>query len=248
MKRVFFFLTILAVFILPQAVFAVVNANANMGDMVNSYKGAQNLEQRLERLQDLGKSMIEKRLQDLQHAEDLLNQATHISQATKDELATVINDNQSKLTELEGDIAVEDDITACKDLVHAIIQDYRVYIVVLPQIHGMAVADKLSGFADKLDELKAKAQEKTNELKNDGKNVETIETLITEAGSAITAARTDIDEAQAKFESMSIPEWEQSITLRQQGRQELVSARQNLNNARQSLMNAVNAIKTLASE
>lgn len=245
-KRFLIILTVVAA--LPLFALAQDNAtpdNTNSKRLTNEYRAARTNETRLTALRELGESMIDRRLTALSKAKGLLEGATRISETTRTSLLAVITDNSSRLADLKTDIQVETDLTVLKTLVQSIVVDYRIYVVVLPQTHGLATADRLGYFGEKVSSLADRVQQKTDELAAEGKDVSEITPLITQAQTKIAEANTDNDQAEAKFAAMKVEDPNGAKTLAQEGKTELQSARTNLQGAWSLLKDAVNAIKGL---
>lgn len=198
------------------------------------------------KLQELGASMIDKRVALITKYDTGLSQTKYISDTILSQVRGELSRVQGELEALKTKIAGEEDIATLKADVKSVITNYRIYSVFLPQSAGIVASDRLRTLQAKLNELKAKISSKADELEAAGKDVTEIRSLLTTAAEQLSAAEGHVSIAESKFASMTIADPEAASALKLQGKAELISARQSFSEARTNLKAAVTKIKELA--
>ncbi|MBU4332328.1 hypothetical protein KKD19_04585 [Patescibacteria group bacterium] len=246
MRKKIIFLVLVFGF-LPMVSLAVMQTSFTLdqGQNLKEYREAKTSEQRVQKLQDIGENMIGRRISVIELAKNRFTTAQRISQAIKDKISLVLDDNVTNLNALKEDILAGDDLEGLKTKVKSIVTGYRVFVVVIPQSRGLVVADRLGGFKEKLVELKDKIQARAGELGGDEADTSGVEALIEQAGSKITEAEASLAMAEEKFSSMQVSDASGAKDLKSAGKQALVRARESLRAAKNDLREAAQALKEL---
>lgn len=224
---------------------ANINSLTNKDDIINEYKNGNNNEMRVQALQRLGTTMIDKRINALSKGQTLLAEAVYIDDETKETLNEQLRDNINNLTQLKASIEQQTELQALKDEVHSIINEYRIYLVIIPQVHGLAVIHKEETLISKLKTLQETTEATLAELVTAGYSTDEIQLVVDEATTNISNAESHITLAKSYFERMSIDDWQTSQTQKQDGHQEIVTIRKQLRSAKQNFHQAAVAIKKL---
>lgn len=243
-KKIIAFIFLLG--FMPMVTLAAVNVDSlGQGQGLKEYREARNTTEKIQKLQDVAKLMIERRVLAMEAAKNRLSTAKKISQETKDAVTKTLDDSITKINALEEEILATNDLAALKTKVKSIVTDFRIYVVILPQSHGLMAADRLQAYEQKLDELKAKTQTKVSELKDSGKDVASLESLLEQATAKLNETKTSIETAEAKFSSMQVSDVAGARTLKLEGKEALVLARDTLRRVRDDLQNVIKGIKDL---
>ena len=97
-------------------------------------------EKKVEMLKNYGLKLIDRRLQDLSKAEEILAGTIRLSEENRAEIQNNLETCFNGLTALRLDIENASDIDTLKTLIQSIFYDYRVYIVELPKNRGLLSA------------------------------------------------------------------------------------------------------------
>lgn len=195
----------------------------------------------IEILKTLGENMIQRRLNALSYAQNLLAQARLVAEDVKEEVGEMLEQDEAGLSKLKDEIESETSLDALKNKVQSIINDFRIYIVELPKAHGLAVVSHYRSMSDKLDGLADKISEFAGEADVD---VSEIDKLVDEAKKVLSSAENNLDEAENKFNEMDIQWPTRATTLNLEGRGKIIDAKGELNEAFAKLKQAAAEIKS----
>jgi len=246
-KNNFSLLILIVLIIVPLAGLAETNINSltNKDDIINEYKNGNNNEVRVRALQRLGTTMIDKRVNALSRGQTLLTEAIYVDDETKETLNEQLRENINNLTQLKASIEQQTQLQELKDEVHSIINKYRIYLVIIPQVHGLAVINKEETLISKLKIAQDTTEATLAELVDASYSTDKIQFLADEVVTNITNAESHITLAKSFFERMTIEDWEGAIDLKQDGHAEIVTIRKELRSAKQNFHQAAVAIKKL---
>ncbi|HEV2343823.1 MAG TPA: hypothetical protein VGS97_07010 [Actinocrinis sp.] len=107
----------------------------------------------LKAAQTLTTSRIDGRLETLRALSMVVNNATHLSTADRSTLGSLINSDISGLTSLRSKVAAESTVAAVRADATAMVDDYRVYMLVVPKVHLTNVFDIESAAATALQKV-----------------------------------------------------------------------------------------------
>lgn len=229
----------------PDAAMQHVTPSATRTAGENAYRIATSTAARITALQQLGTLLATNRTTDLTKAMTTLQSMQRLSTDTRTQLVAQVQTNISDLTALQEKIAGDTDLETIKTDVRSIITAYRVYIVVLPQVRGLAVVDRLQSFTQTLTTLQTRIQTKTTELKSAGNDTSAIQSNIDQAAAKMTEAQAAITRAETSFTDMQVDDPTGSTTLKATGQAQLQIARQDLRQARESLVKAITLLKSM---
>lgn len=196
-------------------------------------------------LKTLGKNMIQRRINALTYAKDLLDKARLVADDVKRVLGDELDDTISSLKALKDDIDEEESLGPLKQKVNSIITNYRVYLVQLPKAHGLAVVSHYRTMSVKLDEIIEKLNDKVDEL---GYGSEDLDALINEAKELISSASLNLNRAEDKLDSMDIDWPSQAATLNLEAREHILSAKADLQDAFAKLKEAIAEVTSAQDE
>ena len=110
------------------------------------------------RLKTRANTEIDRRLNALSILLDKVNNVKKVADAQKAILVSNVQNQVSLLTNLKTKIAADTDSTTLKADVKTITQSYRIYALVLPQVHLLTASDSISTTADSLSTLLSRLQ------------------------------------------------------------------------------------------
>jgi hypothetical protein len=142
------------------------------------------------RLRERADKEIDRRIESLNKLAEKIEDAKRISSSQKSSLNSTIQGQITLLNNLNIKINSDDtNTTTLKSDVQSITKAYRIYALVLPQIHIIAAAEKLASTTDLLAALSAKLQLRINAAETAGKNVANLKTLIADMNAKIADAK-----------------------------------------------------------
>lgn len=202
---------------------------------------------KLEMLQKYGLKLIDRRLQDLAKAEEILTGTERLSEENRAEIQNNLDICSSGLTALIAEIQAADDIETLKTLIESIFYDYRVYLVELPQDRGLRAAGWAEYvLAEHSTKVIDKIEAAIEKYKNAGKDTSTVEALLVELQAKIAEIQGYIDSAQENFRAMEPAE---DVTPAQAyleaGLADLQSAKDAVDEAHQIIQNIIAEFKKL---
>jgi len=214
-------------------------------EALRQYRRAASSEKKMEGLIILGQKMIEKRVADLEKVQARLQAVERISEETKTELLNRVAQNTTDLQAFEIEIEDIEDLEVMKEKVRSIVFNYRIYLVFIPQIRGLAVVDRLKYFAEKIVEVKEKMEEELAALEEEGKDVSAIWDLVESAEEQLAEGLGFAQKAEDKFAGMKVGDVETAQDPKIEARKDLASGRSFLREALQSLRQAWQEIRKL---
>ncbi|MDD4995347.1 MAG: hypothetical protein PHW53_02705 [Patescibacteria group bacterium] len=193
---------------------------------------------KLDSWRTLGLNMIENRLSVLSTADTLLSQAALVSDRVKADLSTEIQNNEASLSALKDEISAETALDAMKQKVASIVEQYRIYIVVLPKTYGFATASRFRSLEAKVDVLADKIEEESVDDSSEAKS------LIEQARNLLVLAEQKIDLAEQKYSAMSVENYLQAAALNFEARAYLIEVKGYLHDALAKVKQAVDILKS----
>jgi len=137
-------------------------------------------------------SAIERRLDALGRLQGTVSSNTYLTAAHRSTLLGEIGAEVSGLTALRAKIAGDADRTTLVADCRSIVNDYRVYLLMLPKVHLMIAADAAVAIGEKLDDLASRLQTDINKAKAAGKDTSDaqrdLDAMIAAASAGKTAA------------------------------------------------------------
>src|SRR3989338_2640459 len=145
---------------------------------------------RLEALRTKAVKEIDRRLEFLNTALNKTTNAKKLAEANKTSLITLIQKDITDMLNLKGKIAADTDIATLRTDVALIVKDYRVYALLRPQVELIAAGDSVLYWADKLNEVALKLNEKIQKGKTEGRNTSGLQTAYNELTAKTAVAKT----------------------------------------------------------
>ena len=192
-------------------------------------------------LKQAGAAAIQRRLTWLGTLQNRVDSATHLAAGDRSSLDSLLSHDVTGLTALGATIAADTDMTTLRNDVHRIADDYRVYVLVTPQVHLTIAADRVDAIAALFTPIENKLQAAVHTAKAKGKDV--------------TAAQAALDDLKAKVAGADaavshVPS--QVLVLTPEGypanRSTLLAARASLQTARGDLSAARSDITTVLND
>ncbi len=145
---------------------------------------------RLATVKSRGDAEISRRLTSLNTLVAKINSTVKLSAADKATLTNEVTAEISSLTALKAKLDAETSLSAAFLDAKSIVADYRIYALVVPQIALLRTADEQQTVEAKLTAVATKLQTRIQEAQTAGKNVSSLQTLLSDMQSKVQAAQT----------------------------------------------------------
>lgn len=193
--------TIIALSITTSAILvSAVPVLAQTATTTRGEKQAQHQEQNLKRIKDRANQEIDRRIQGLNKLIARLQDMRRVSDSDKNALTATVQAQISALNALKLKINADTDSATLRTDVQSITKAYRIYALVIPQGHIMAMADRINTIADTLSLLESKLESRVAPAKTAGKDVTAMQTALADMKQKIADAKT---QAQAAISEVS---------------------------------------------
>ena len=158
-------------------------------------KVAKNTDARVTDLKSRADTEITRRTTSLNTLFAKINGLKKLSDADKTTYTTNSQNEINSLNTLKTKIDADTDLATLKTDVQSIVQDYRVYLVYMPQIRILSSADTMDVTADLLTTEAGQLQTAINNAASGGHDVTALNTLLSDMNAKITDAKTQYQNA-----------------------------------------------------
>ncbi len=136
---------------------------------------------------------IDTRLESLSEAQARLDASSFVNEDHLRELTGIIDSTESGLTGLRSEIDAATDRAEIRRLCLLIGPEYRVYLVVIPQVHLTAATDRINAAGEKVEELEERFYDAVEKAREAGIDVSEAVNLAEEAMAQFDAASDGVD-------------------------------------------------------
>jgi NADH dehydrogenase/NADH:ubiquinone oxidoreductase subunit G len=178
---------------------------------------------------------IERRVTSLNNLITRIQSMKKITDSQKASFVTQIQTQITNLNNLKVKIDADTDLAVLKEDKQSILTEYRVYMLFIPKLRIIAAADRILEISDDITSLLTKVQTVINTAQQNGRDVTTINSIISEIQTQITDAKT---QAQNAIDTVS------SLTPDLGDKNIVASNTSALKSAREMLRGAVQDINT----
>lgn len=142
--------------------------------------------------------MINGRINSLNNLLTKIQSTKNISDADKAMIASTTQNEIATMTALKSKIDADTSTTTIRADLKSITADYRVYALVEPQIRILAAADKINQISSLMTATESKLQTRITALQSAGKDVTSLNSMISDMTAKITDAGTQASAAVSK--------------------------------------------------
>ncbi len=164
------------------------NPSNGVGKNTNGLDQSQQT-QHLDSIHSRGSQEITRRITYLNNLLTQINNANHITVADKSALISIINNEISGLTALKATLASESSLSNAKADVQTMINEYRVFALIIPQVRMVIYADNQQTNQAKLTTLAGKLQLRLNDAKKAGTDITALQADLVDMNAKIAAAQ-----------------------------------------------------------
>jgi hypothetical protein len=142
------------------------NPTTSTSNSTEATKQAEADQAQLQLIITKGTAEIDRRLTTLSTLDTKINSSTKISSADKTSLTSEVNNEVSGLTALKTNLAATTTVALARSYAQSIINDYRVYALVVPQVNILKTADDQQLVEAKLNTLETSLATRINSSTN----------------------------------------------------------------------------------
>lgn len=186
-----------------------------------------------------GDQEISRRLTTLNTLNGKINDAIRLTASDKSALQSQINAEISGLTALKTKLDADTDLATTRADAQSIVNEYRVYVLIVPKVAIIRYADSIAQTNAKLSTLAGKLQTRITDAKNAGKDVSGLQSQLDQMNQDIIAANTTASTIESKVVGLQPTDYNSDHTI-------LSGDRDQLNAAHQQNLSALNLAKQIA--
>lgn len=190
-----------------------------------------------------GTTEIERRLSNLTAALTKLSGTAKLTAADKTALTNQINAEISSLTALKSKLTADADLTTARADVKSIVNDYRVYVLLLPKTRMVASADRFSQVETQLTSLAAKLQAKVDADKTAGQDVSAMQKSLDDLKAKVADAQQKSTSVIAPLLALQPTDYNQNHTVLVNYRSSLQTAHTDVMAARDDAKSVIQSLK-----
>ncbi len=185
-----------------------------------------------------GDKELDKRVDSLTKLSERVGEMKRLTDAQKTAIRTEIQGVITNLTTLKAKIDAEaiTGTTSLKADLQSITMNYRVYALVMPQIHILAALDRIGSLTDALAILGSKIEGRINEAKNAGKDVTVISKSLEDFRAKLTDENSEAQIALNLITPLAPDNGDKTIMAK--NKKALMDARASVKKAHQDIVDA----------
>jgi hypothetical protein len=196
----------------------------------------------LSNLQTRGAAEIDRRITNLSNALTKLTASTKLTPADKTALQGQINTELTGLAALKGKLAADTDVATAHVDVQAIVNDYRVYVLMLPKTRLIATIDRFIDVEDKLTSIDSTLQTKVNADRAAGKDTASMQASLDDLKSKIADATSKTDGMTAQLLALVPTDYNADHAILLTFHQSLIAAQTDVKTARDDATSVASAL------
>lgn len=150
---------------------------------------AANQAERMAQIKEKAVKEIDRRTTSLNTLTAKISSSPKMSAADKASLSAVVSSDITNLTTLKAKIQADADAATLKVDVQAVVKDYRVYALLMPQVALLNASDRLMVVADKLSSVSASLATKIDLAAKNGQDVTSLQTTLTDLNTKVSEAK-----------------------------------------------------------
>lgn len=241
-------ITTLGIFILAQAlpVFAEsINTSTVRGEVKNEIKNTTNngtnSQNRIDLFKTKADAEIARRINSLNELVTRINDLKKLSDASKASFSSEVQNEINQLNTLKTKIDADTDLVTLRTDQKSIFNEYRIYMLYIPQIRILASADRLNASIDLMNQVSTKIETRINGNVN-------LQNILNDANAKLSDATTQAANATNLVVSLTpdggdATKVEANRNAMQSARTDLQTGLKDLQTARQDFQKIVEALK-----
>ncbi len=197
---------------------------------------------RLQRIISRGNLEIERRLVTLNTLSSKINSATKLTSSDATTLNNTVNGDITTLNTLKTQLDADTTITAAISDATSVITNYRVYLLVVPQVNLVKAADDQQVAEGKLTALATKLQTRINAAQQQGTSVTTMQASLVDLNSKVAAAQTISSNIETTVIGLVPSDYNSNPAVLSGDRNQLVNAQTDIKTAEVDAQNIISQL------
>jgi hypothetical protein len=200
---------------------------------------------KVQRIIARGNSEISRRLNTLNTLNGKINSATKLSAADKAPLSSEVLSEIDGLNNLKTKLDADTTVSDAQSDAQSIINDYRVYALIVPKINLIKTADDQQVAEAKLSALATKLQTRVTTAKTAGKNVTSLQSGLDGMNSKISTAQSISSQIESSVINLQPSDYNTNHSVLSGDRNQLKTAQTDIQAAVTAGTTIVNGLKNL---
>ncbi len=192
-----------------------------------------------------GNSEIARRLSTLNTLSSKISSAAKLSSDDQAALSSEVSSEITNLTALKTKLDADTTVADAKTDAQSIINDYRVYALVVPKVNLVKTADDQQAAEAKLTALATKLQTRITAAKTAGKNVTSLQNGLTTMNSQISSAQAISTKIESDVIGLQPSDYNSDHSVLSGDRDQLKTAQSDVQDAVTSASTIVSGLKNL---
>jgi hypothetical protein len=189
-----------------------------------------------------GHLAIQRRLNELDRLSALTHSATHLKGADRAALLSKLSSDRSGLQSLDKKIQSDTDATTLHNDLQSIVNAYRIYVLVAPQVHLTVAADRIGAFIEYGDSVVGRLLSAIDKAKAKGKDVKAAQAAVNDLKTELSDAATEVAGIPSKVIALTPSGYPGNRTTLLSARSSILTARAHLVKARADAQAAIGAL------
>lgn len=208
-----------------------------------SLPSGQRLEQRLAQAKSRGEAEVNRRLATLDRLASQVQQVKRLSADHRTALLNELDQAKAGLSALLAKIQGDSDVATLRADLRTIVDGYRVYVFLVPQVHLIVAADVMLAITATFDDIEVKLQALIDKAAAAGKDTAAAQAALVALQSAVGSAKTSATAVISDVLPLTASGYPGNRGTISSARDKLRAARQSLNEARQQAKAAIDALR-----
>lgn len=222
-----------------------VNALTSVPPTSGSGTSSSTQTKQLQHIISRGNNEITRRLNTLNKLSSKINGNAKLSSGDKSNLSSEVSDEISGLTTLKSTLDGETTLAGAKTDAQSIIDGYRVYALIGPKVYLVKTADDQQVAESKLTTLAGKLQSDITADQNDGKNVASLQSELSDLTGKTQAAQAISSNIESMVVGLQPGDYNGDHTVLSGDRDQLKTAQTDIAGAVSDAKNIITALKNL---
>jgi hypothetical protein len=200
---------------------------------------------RVQRIITRGNSEISRRLATLNTLSAKISSATKLSSGDQASLSGEVSSEVDGLNALKTKLDADTTVADAQSDAQSIINDYRVYALIVPKVNLVKTADDQQVAEGKLSDLTSKLQTRITAAKSDGKDVSSIQSALTAMTGKVTAAQGISSQIESSVINLQPSDYNGNHSVLSGDRDQLKTAQSDIQAAVTSATTIISQLKSL---
>lgn len=208
-----------------------------------AFAASSNADSRLTNIKQKCDSAVQNRLSTIGTLETRINTSKNVSSSHKSGLLAELDSDKSGLTSLDAKVQADTTATQAVSDCKGVVSDYRIYVLEVPKVHEVLVADDFLQISTTLQTLSPKLAQQLTTAKNNGVDVSAAENALADLNSKASSIQSSVSPLAGPVLALQPSGWPGNKPTLQSTRKTLGDAKTSAQAARQDLKTIAGVLK-----